>query len=66
VGGGVVVGLAGQSGLTSTYPDTTRTPVYQRYHFVEIEPPEEKYQRPSRHRIARLTPTQIRQATGGG
>jgi hypothetical protein len=44
------------------YPDVTRTPVSQRYHYVETEPPEEKYQLPSRHRIARLTPAQIRQA----
>jgi hypothetical protein len=44
------------------YPaDVTRTPVNQRYHSVKTEPPVEKYQRPSRHRIARLTPAQIRQ-----
>jgi hypothetical protein len=45
------------------YPTTNRTPVNQRYHFIEQEKPAEPiYQRPSRKRLARLTPEQIHQA----
>ena len=45
------------------YPTTNRTPVTQRYHFIDIEPPAElQYQRPSRQRLARITKEQIRQA----
>jgi hypothetical protein len=44
------------------YPTTSRTPVNQRYHFIEQEKPVEIiYQRPSRKRLARLTPEQIHQ-----
>jgi hypothetical protein len=45
------------------YPTTNRTPVNQWYHFIEQEKPVEPlYQRPSRERLARLTPEQIHQA----
>jgi hypothetical protein len=43
------------------YPTTNRTPVNQRYHFIEQEKPGEPlYQRPNRKRLARLTSEQLR------
>jgi hypothetical protein len=45
------------------YPHAPRTPVNQRYHFIEMKPTvKQLYQRTSRQRTVRLTSAQIREA----